>query len=100
MDYLMTSDFNEGLTPEEFKFLLLKFRYHYRLLNGKNDILKTEMSSKIREIQDEKKKHENSNNNWSLRYSEMEDNYNKLKLRNLSWKERFLGKIIINENEN
>ena len=30
LDYLMTSDFNEGLSSEESRFLLMKFRSHYR----------------------------------------------------------------------
>jgi len=37
MDYLMTSDFEEGLTRDEFRFLLLKFRSYYRVLHGKNE---------------------------------------------------------------
>ena len=32
LELLMTSEFNEGLTQEEAKFLLLKSRYFYRLL--------------------------------------------------------------------
>jgi hypothetical protein len=35
LDYLMSSDFNEGLNSEESRFLLLKFRSFYRALHGK-----------------------------------------------------------------
>ena len=37
LEYLMTSEFEEGLTPDEMKFLLSKYRYFYRLLSGKNE---------------------------------------------------------------
>jgi hypothetical protein len=53
LDYLMTSDFNEGLTHEESRFLLMKFRNHYRLLYGKAESLgreRQEMSEKISDL--------------------------------------------------
>jgi len=37
LDYLMTSDFDDGLTKEEAKFLLLKYRSFYRIMSAKND---------------------------------------------------------------
>lgn len=43
LNYLMTSDFNEGLTPEELLELLNKFRYEYRLLSSKNTSLEKEI---------------------------------------------------------
>ena len=32
LEYLMTSDFIENHNPEEYKFLLHKFRFFYRIL--------------------------------------------------------------------
>lgn len=39
MDYLMTSEFNEGLNDKEAQFLLLKFRQYYRYQVSKNSQL-------------------------------------------------------------
>ena len=39
LDFLMTSDFNDDLSPEQFRFLLIKFRQFYRIsANRYNDI--------------------------------------------------------------
>jgi uncharacterized protein (DUF2344 family) len=43
LNYLMTSEFNEGLTPEELIELLNKFRYEYRLLSSKNTALEKQL---------------------------------------------------------
>jgi hypothetical protein len=43
LNYLMTSDFNDGLTPEELVELLNKFRYEYRLLSSKNTALEKQI---------------------------------------------------------
>lgn len=54
LDYLMTSEFNEGLTQEEAKFLLLKYRYYYRLSHSKQNRLSEEietLNKKIKEIE-------------------------------------------------
>ena len=37
LDFLMTSDFEENFSPDELKYLLLKWRYFYRILHGKNE---------------------------------------------------------------
>jgi hypothetical protein len=53
LDYLMTSEFNEGLTHEESRFLLMKFRNHYRMLYGKAEGLIrdcSDMSGTISEL--------------------------------------------------
>ena len=95
MDYLMTSEFEEGLTPEEFKLLLFKFRNFYRVLNGRTDILKTDLDGKIREINEMKLSKQNT---ISLILSEkaiVENDYHILQNRKLSWEERLKGKIIL-----
>ena len=35
LDFLMTSDFEDSYSPEELKYLLLKWRYFYRLHQGR-----------------------------------------------------------------
>ncbi len=99
LNYLMISEFNEGLTPDEFKFLLFKFRYFYRLTNGKAELLKTELEGKIREMNDNVNLHAQQMNNVLVQKSKIENEYNFLKSRKLSIKERISGKIIIKQNE-
>ena len=35
LDFLMTSEFEDNYSPDELKYLLQKWRYFYRLFNGK-----------------------------------------------------------------
>ena len=100
LHYLMTSDFNEGLTPEQYQELLLKFRYEYRYLSGKNSSYEKEM---------DKLKFENENLSGLLYEAEsrlnskialLEDELhfttNRLN-KTLTWRERILGKINRND---
>ena len=95
LDYLMTSEFNEGLTPDEFKFLLLQFRYFYRLQNGKNENLKNICEDKIKEIEECKKIHQQNINYVLIQKANLENQLNNLKFKKLTWKERFSGKLNI-----
>jgi hypothetical protein len=94
LNYLMTSDFNEGLTPDEYRFLLFQFRNHYRMISGRNENLKSDIvfkSEKIKEVEDLKRK---EINNILSQKSDLENQISQLKNRKLSWKERWTGKII------
>ena len=96
LNYLMTSDFNEGLKPEELIALLLKFRYEYRSLNAKNESLKKEIEKLTIEIEningllyDAKTK-----SFGTISFLEEEIQLLKKKLnRKLTFKERLFGKI-------
>lgn len=90
LDYLMSSDFNEGLTQEEARFLLLKFRYHYRLLFAKTESQNHELSNQSIEITELKEKIEVLDKavndiNWK---------YDQEIKRKLTWRERITGKKI------
>ena len=99
LNYLMTSEFTEGLTPDEFKFLLYKFRYFFRIMNGKNESLKTEIEGKSRQLENVKLVHSRQVENILIQKAQIENEFNFLKSKKLSLKERFLGKIIINQDE-
>mgnify|MGYP003341479366 CR=1 FL=1 len=94
LDYLMTSDFQEGLKPSEFQFLLKKFRYFYKISRGKNENLKTELEAKSKKIEEVKYLSELNNKKAIDIKKSIELKYNRLLNRKLTWKERFLGKII------
>ena len=47
LDLLMTSEFENNLSPVEFKFLLKKWRYFYRLQNGRMERIKDDLTYSI-----------------------------------------------------
>jgi hypothetical protein len=102
LNYLMTSDFNEGLTPDELIFLLCKFRNFYRVAYGKNEYFKSEIEGKKRELEDFRTIKNKEVERYLFEKIEAErklDKLEKVLKRKLSLKERFLGKIILKENE-
>jgi len=99
LEYLMTSEFNDGLTPEEFKFLLYKFRNHYRVLNSKSENLKSQIEIREREKSDILKEKDRIVSELQTSNSEIRSEINKIINRKLSFKERISGKIIIEDNE-
>lgn len=102
LNYLMTSDFNEGLTPDELIFLLCKFRNFYRVSYGKNQNMKIDLESRIKEVEDFKMVKNIEVQKYLMEKIEAERKLEKIKKvleRKLSLRERFLGKIILKENE-
>ena len=95
LDYLMTSDFNDGLTQEESRFLLLKYKSLYRILHAKYE----QSLSTVEEIENKLKiNEENLNIAKSLMNNAIKDLENE-KGRDLTWGERFSGKKKKKENE-
>lgn len=95
LEFLMTSDFQENLSPDELRFLLLKFRNYYRVVSSKNELLISDLeifkknSQSIEAINNQKMQHladENSNLYRKL---------NTIMNKKLSIKERIFGKIFI-----
>jgi hypothetical protein len=99
LDFLMTSDFEENYKPEEFRYLLYKFRYFYRILHGKNEIQNSDTDSKIKKLNEFIENQENQINILKYENSQKEDLIGSMKLRKLTFKERITGKIIT-EDEN
>ena len=95
MDYLMTSDFSENLTPDESRFLLSKFRYQYRFIHSQmqSDLYKMdEKDLKIEQLT-------STVSDLNRTISELGNTIDIYKSRidkDLSFKERLLGKIKFN----
>lgn len=87
-DYLMSSDFNEGLNSDEFRFLLLKFRYNYRLLYTKNESMSYRIDNMKQELEELKLKMNRMNEEFNRIDSDLQNE----RSRRLTWKERILGK--------
>ena len=100
LNFLMTSEFDGDYSPTELKYLLVKWRYFYRLSQGKNEQLKNYTDGEIENLNEEIKLRDNLHNNLLIKVAEKDNLIHTLKNRNLSLKERFKGKIILTEDEN
>ena len=91
IDYLMTTDFGDiNLSPSELVDILTLFKYQYRVAHGKvsakeytNSTLCdkiTKLEKVVESLEKDKKLHEIK--------------FDNLKNKQLSWKERFKGKIL------
>lgn len=96
LNYLMTSDFDNDLSVDNYKALLLKFRYEYRLLIGKNSSFEKEIEKLKLEIENlNGLLYEEGLKNTTKRVAlenELHQMQAKVK-RSLSLKERLSGKI-------
>ena len=99
LSYLMSSEINEGFTSEEFKFLLFKFRYFYRLTHSKNESLKYQIDNLANEINSLSEQKKIEIKNLISQNQQLEIKYNSLINKKLTWRERIKGKIIIKEDE-
>ncbi len=90
LDYLMTSDFNEGLTQEECRFLLLKFRFHYRVVFSQKESQKWIIDSEKEKVSELRSEIEQINK----KLSELEEKLKIEEHRQLTWQERIKGKKI------
>lgn len=99
LDLLMTSEFDADLSPSEFKYLLIKWRYFYRILHGRlertTDDLAFEIKLKENELVDLKKQ----NYNIMVECADNQNTIHLLKNRKLTLKERWSGKIIERKDE-
>lgn len=100
LDFLMTSDFEQDYKPEELKYLLIKWRYFYRLLHGRVESVRRESESEISKLKQELEENKKILTKTQIDFSKKIDLIDSFKSRNLTLKERIKGKIIINENEN
>ena len=99
LDLLMTSEFENNLSPTEFKFLLKKWKFFYRLLHGKLERTKDDLTFKVSTLNEDVEGLKNQNYKIMVDNAQKQDQINILKNRKLTWKERWTGKIITNEDE-
>ena len=99
LDFLMTSDFEDSYSPEELKYLLLKWRYFYRLFNGRSDRYKSDSEFTIEQLNEQIMSLNNNKIMVEINLAQSEDIINSMKNRKLTWKERFSGKIITKDDD-
>lgn len=99
LDLLMTSEFENNLSPVEFKFLLKKWRYFYRLQNGKMQRIKEDLTYSVDKLNGDVSGLKKQNYDIMVESAQKDDQIHSLKNRKLTWKERWTGKIITKEDE-
>ena len=95
LEFLMTSDLHEKYRPEDYKYLIFKFRHFYKILYGNFQLYKSDKDLECRNLNEDVIKL-NKQVNDSL--VESADLKNKLDQKNLpvklTLKERFSGTYI------
>jgi hypothetical protein len=99
LELLMTSEFESNLSPTEFKFLLKKWRFFYRLLHGRLERTKDDLTYKVDTLIENVEGLKRQNYNVMVESAQRQDQIDLLKNRKLTWKERWTGKIITNKDE-
>ena len=103
LDLLMTSEFENSFSPTEYKFLLRKWRFFYRILHGRMERIKDDLTYKVDSLQENLESIKEQNYKIMVDGAQKQDQIdilkNVLKNRKLTWKERWTGKIITNEDE-
>ena len=94
LNILMTSEFENNFSPTEFKYLLKKWRYFYRLQNGVLERIKDDLLYKIDNLNNEVDSVKKQNYLIMVDSAQKEDHILQLKNRKLTFKERWTGKII------
>ena len=100
LNFLMTSDLEDDYSPSELKYLIFKWRYFYRVLHSKIDRNSEKYEDLIKNLEDKVKQLQLEKDNVLVEKAQKEDVINNMKNRNLTWKERWSGKIILNKDEN
>jgi capsule polysaccharide export protein KpsE/RkpR len=94
LDFLMTSDFEQEYKPEELKYLLFKWRFFYRVLNGRFDLEKTNTTHEISCLNEEIKRLKTQISETQSQVATRDDQIHQLQNRKLTLRERISGKII------
>jgi FtsZ-binding cell division protein ZapB len=100
LDFLMTSEFIGDFKPDELKYLLLKWRYFYRMQHGRLEVSKADLEKYKLDCVELNKLLESERNSLKSEIANLEDEVHQLKQRKLTWRERLSGKIITIKDEN
>jgi hypothetical protein len=94
LNFLMTSDFEGDYSPEELKYLLVKWRYFFRLFQGRSEQSKMSLEDKLLKVEEQLEVKKKSEFDLQVKLANKEDYISSIKNRNLTFKERWTGKII------
>jgi|LauGreDrversion4_2_1035121.scaffolds.fasta_scaffold05396_4 uncharacterized protein YdcH (DUF465 family) len=94
LDLLMTSDFQDDISPKELKEMLLRYRYFYRILHAKMDRITQDGDFEKSKLMERCDLLNGMIMEMQIKCVTKDDKIERLKKRKLTFKERILGKII------
>lgn len=97
LEFLMTSDFEEDYKPSELKYLLVKFRYFYRILYSRNQNTQDDSEFIVKKMSDELEILKIQIFNEQIENANKQNIIDSLRKRKLTLKERITGKINSND---
>jgi len=101
LEYLMTSDLNENLRTQDYKYLIFKFRYFYKSLYGSFQNYQIEREAFIKDIQSISDNLNKEKYNLQVENADLKNQIDlNSKPRKLTWKERLSGKIDLKKQNN
>lgn len=98
LNFLMISDFNDqDYSNSELRYLLIKWRYFHRYFQGKNEQTKMYLEDTINKLEKELESKKNSEYLALVNIADRDNLINSLKNKKLTWKERFTGKLTLEQ---
>lgn len=94
LDFLMTSEFENNYSPDELKYLLVKWRYFYRLLYGRYERIKTDSIGEIEMMKNSLDLLNLEKSKLLIEIQNIDSEITSIKNKKLTWKERIKGRII------
>lgn len=94
LDMLMTSEFEDTYSPAEYKEMLLRYRYFYRLLYSKYERQKSDAEFEIEKLTELLSVSEEKIFNLQVESVKKNDKIKSMANRKLTLRERLTGKII------
>jgi len=99
LDFLMTSEFENDISPEEFRFLLGRWKYFYREIHGRLERTRQDLSFESDRLRSQLADSEARHMMALADAARKQDAIDMMKSRKLSLKERLRGKIIIEDED-
>ena len=97
LNFLINSEFEGDFSAKELKYLLIKWKYFYRVLYGNLERIKDTKDNEIRNLNGEVEILKKNLTITQIERLEKENAVNSLKNMKLTWKERLTGRIITKE---
>ena len=99
LDFLMTSEFENDISPDEFRFLLNRWKYFYRDIHGRLERAKQDLSFDVESLRKQLADAEGRHMMALVECARKQDVIDSMKHRKLTLKERLRGKIITEDED-
>jgi hypothetical protein len=95
LDFLMNSDYEEDLKPEDLTYLLFRFKYFYRILHGRMENAKSEKGAELMNLKDDLKSISKKMIDVKTELADKKNYIDQFESRKLTLSERWKGKLNI-----